>query len=97
MISLNTVRNSVSLFLKQKYLLQSKPIACAAANIWTEPVANKNGDKKKKEVPEPFRDPVRQVFISQSTDVFSNLALEDWIYRNHDFDHKVGINFYSCN
>ena len=37
----------------------------------------------------PFRDPIRQVFISQSTDVFSNLALEDWLYRHHDFDHKV--------
>jgi len=35
-----------------------------------------------------LRDPVRQVFISQSTDIFTNLALEDWIYQNHDFDHK---------
>ena len=36
-----------------------------------------------------YRDPVRQVFISQSNDVFTNLALEDWLYKNHDFDHKV--------
>ena len=28
-------------------------------------------------------------FISQSNDVFTNLALEDWLYKNHDFDHKV--------
>lgn len=35
------------------------------------------------------REPVRQVFISQSSDVFTNLALEDWLYRNHDFEHKV--------
>lgn len=35
-----------------------------------------------------LRDPVRQVYISQSTDVFTNLALEDWLYRKHDFDHK---------
>jgi lipoyltransferase 1 len=35
-----------------------------------------------------LKDPVRQVFISQSNDVFTNLALEDWIYKNHDFDHK---------
>ena len=34
------------------------------------------------------RDPVRQVFLSQSNDVFTNLALEDWLYRNHDFAHK---------
>ena len=41
-----------------------------------------------------LRDPVRQVFISQSNDVFTNLALEDWLYRNHDFDHKVCLFFY---
>ncbi|XP_043253923.1 lipoyltransferase 1, mitochondrial isoform X1 [Colletes gigas] len=27
----------------------------------------------------------KSVFISQSTDVFTNLALEDWFYRNHNF------------
>ncbi|XP_033322060.2 lipoyltransferase 1 isoform X1 [Megalopta genalis] len=27
----------------------------------------------------------KSVFISQSTDVFTNLALEDWFYRNDDF------------
>jgi len=35
-----------------------------------------------------LKDPVRQVFISQSNDVFTNLALEDWLYRHHDFAHK---------
>lgn len=54
------------------------------SSIWTEPVTQNGG---RKEV-EAFKDPIRQVFISQSTDVFSNLALEDWLYRNHDFDHK---------
>ena len=38
-----------------------------------------------------LKDPVRQVFISQSNDVFTNLALEDWLYKNHDFDHKVRL------
>lgn len=35
--------------------------------------------------------PIRKsVFISQSTDIFSNLALEDWLYRNYDFsNHHV--------
>ena len=28
------------------------------------------------------------MWISQSSDVFSNLALEDWLYRHHDFEHK---------
>ncbi|XP_055532102.1 lipoyltransferase 1, mitochondrial [Wyeomyia smithii] len=29
----------------------------------------------------------KSVFISQSNDIFDNLALEDWIYRNFDFAH----------
>lgn len=37
------------------------------------------------------KDPIRKsVFISQSYDVFTNLALEDWIYKNYDFgNHHV--------
>lgn len=32
----------------------------------------------------------KSVFISQSYDVFTNLALEDWIYRNYDFtNHHI--------
>lgn len=36
-------------------------------------------------------DPIKKsVFISQSTDIFTNLALEDWFYRNYDFtNHHV--------
>lgn len=35
-------------------------------------------------------DPHKSVFISQSSDVFSNLALEDWLYKNFDFkNHHV--------
>ncbi|XP_054008472.1 lipoyltransferase 1, mitochondrial isoform X2 [Hylaeus anthracinus] len=30
----------------------------------------------------------KSVFISQSTDVFTNLALEDWFYRNYDFTNQ---------
>lgn len=29
----------------------------------------------------------KSVFISQSNDIFQNLALEDWLYRNYDFNH----------
>lgn len=35
----------------------------------------------------PDGDVKKSVFISQSNDVFTNLALEDWIYRNYDFAH----------
>lgn len=32
----------------------------------------------------------KSVFISQSYDVFTNLALEDWIYKNYNFEkHHV--------
>lgn len=29
----------------------------------------------------------KSVFISQSYDIFTNLALEDWLYKNFDFSH----------
>lgn len=32
--------------------------------------------------------PKRVVFISQSTDVFSNLAFEDWLYKNWSFEKR---------
>lgn len=32
----------------------------------------------------------KSVFISQSRDIFTNLALEDWFYRNYDFaNHHI--------
>lgn len=33
----------------------------------------------------PDGDIKKSVFISQSHDIFTNLALEDWLYRNADF------------
>ena len=36
------------------------------------------------------KDIKKSVFISQSNDIFTNLALEDWIYKNYDFtNHHV--------
>ncbi|KAH8320647.1 hypothetical protein KR067_006388 [Drosophila pandora] len=35
----------------------------------------------------PDTDIKKSVFISQSSDVFTNLALEDWLYKNFDFSH----------
>lgn len=29
----------------------------------------------------------KSVFISQSNDIYTNLALEDWLYKNFDFSH----------
>ena len=32
--------------------------------------------------------PGRVVFISQSTNIYENLALEDWLYKNWDFNKR---------
>ncbi|XP_053609755.1 lipoyl amidotransferase LIPT1, mitochondrial isoform X2 [Plodia interpunctella] len=45
--------------------------------------------KKENELP-PEREITKSVFMSQSTDIYTNLALEDWMYRNMDFSrHHV--------
>ncbi|KAK7861686.1 hypothetical protein R5R35_005357 [Gryllus longicercus] len=37
---------------------------------------------------EKSKNPIQKsVFISQSTDIFTNLALEDWMYRNFNFNN----------
>lgn len=56
--------------------------------VWSSfgrPIAQKNYSTRRED------DPIRKsVFISQSYDVFTNLALEDWIYKNYDFgNHHV--------
>lgn len=33
----------------------------------------------------------KSVFISQSKDIFTNLALEDWLYRNYDFKNQHAL------
>lgn len=71
----------MSMMLKRVSLL--RPAAGRLFGSASDQHANKGNTTSTK-----LRDPVRQVFISQSTDVFTNLALEDWIYQNHDFDHK---------
>ncbi|GAB0087725.1 lipoyltransferase 1, mitochondrial [Sergentomyia squamirostris] len=39
----------------------------------------------------------KSVFISQSYDIFTNLALEDWIYRNFDFKNHHILMLWSNN
>lgn len=43
--------------------------------------------KKPRELP-PEREVTKSVFISQSTDIYTNLALEDWMYQNMDFTNN---------
>lgn len=47
--------------------------------------SKKNGPTHKNE-----KNITKSVFISQSNDIFTNLALEDWMYKNFDFtNHHV--------
>lgn len=43
---------------------------------------------KSKKAVDPSKAPKRTVFISQSNDVFANLALEDWLYKNWSFERR---------
>lgn len=52
---------------------------------------SKSGTEQKKNIKSiPDSEIRKSVFISQSYDIFTNLALEDWFYRNFDFtNHHV--------
>lgn len=56
-------------------------VACRARNFLIRSFATKNVNLEA--VPE--NEIKKSVFISQSNDIFVNLALEDWLYRNYDF------------
>lgn len=43
---------------------------------------------KKREVQNDENKIVKSVYISQSKDIFTNLALEDWMYKNFDFSNQ---------
>ncbi|XP_075238687.1 lipoyltransferase 1 isoform X2 [Lycorma delicatula] len=62
--------------LKQPYLLRH----------FSEISISKN--KTGNEVTNNESEIVKSVYISQSTDIFTNLALEDWIYKNFDFSKQ---------
>lgn len=50
--------------------------------------ASTSASSKSKETPSSKAPPQRTVFISQSSDVFANLALEDWLYKNWSFERR---------
>ncbi|XP_064536510.1 lipoyl amidotransferase LIPT1, mitochondrial [Drosophila montana] len=51
------------------------------------PTTTPSGTKRKTLAAVADADIKKSVFISQSSDVFTNLALEDWLYKNFDFGH----------
>ncbi|SPP74728.1 lipoyltransferase 1, mitochondrial [Drosophila guanche] len=52
------------------------------------PTAAKLSNRQRQTPPAvPDAEIKKSVFISQSNDIFTNLALEDWLYKNFDFGH----------
>lgn len=61
-----------------------------SAGFFNSCVLNKSYSKSTFEKTEENSPVTKSVFISQSSDVFTNLALEDWLYKNFDFtNHHV--------
>ncbi|XP_016947273.1 lipoyltransferase 1, mitochondrial [Drosophila biarmipes] len=64
--------------------------ASGGAPVEPPQVAGQQEIRKPKRQPPPVvpdSEIKKSVFISQSSDVFTNLALEDWLYKNFDFSH----------
>ncbi|XP_016985324.1 lipoyltransferase 1, mitochondrial [Drosophila rhopaloa] len=62
----------------------------ASSGEVSPPTAGQQEIRKQKRQPPPVvpdSEIKKSVFISQSSDVFTNLALEDWLYKNFDFSH----------
>ena len=77
-IMVNLYHNS--LMVNQNRLLSSTN---NASNIKNDTKITSNDDNNNNSIR-------KSVFISQSYDIFTNLALEDWIYKNYDFtNHHV--------
>ena len=55
-------------------------------------------EKKMKSVITKNEDEIlKSVFVSQSNNIFTNLAIEDWLYRNTDFNrHHVLLIWRNC-
>lgn len=71
--------NKLPLLPTSSAILRLTKNSCNFSTDVSKPDNNDNADKIRK-----------SVFISQSYDIFTNLALEDWIYKNYDFgNHHV--------
>lgn len=61
----------------------------ASARSLTAGCKNLSASRKERDLPDEG-EVTKSVFMSQSTDIYTNLALEDWMYRNMDFtNHHV--------
>lgn len=75
------LNNSVLLNNNNSFVNNRNNHACHISSGITKNISSIQNDESKIS---------KSVFISQSNDIFTNLALEDWLYRNFDFsNHHV--------
>lgn len=86
---------ATSLIIKGSTMTRSALVRITNANktigmLQVASYSNDGNDTSRPEPPKPDGAIKKSVFISQSYDVFTNLALEDWIYRNYDLtNHHI--------
>ena len=81
-MALNLVQGSVSLLYKIAITGVTRNRSLAS---WSMKVASCSYSTGQGSGAVKDSDTAKSVFISQSDDIFTNLALEDWLYRNFDF------------
>lgn len=87
MISVGAVRATGLRFLTPSTRPWLASVSVSANGFATKSGSGSAGTEDPKTAPPPIK---KSVFISQSHDIFTNLALEDWIYRKYDFSqHHV--------
>ena len=83
-MALNLVQGSITKLCR---IARSNPVIVSTMKLNSYSTASQQrvDGTRKKESPV-----MKSVFISQSSDIFTNLALEDWLYRNFDFtNHHI--------
>lgn len=77
----SVLRSSFGVVLSGTYRNHLRAISCKQFSSSTGSTTDESATTKASKESEPIK---KSVFISQSYDIFTNLAIEDWIYRNYD-------------
>lgn len=82
-----TSRSRLSMVLMSSINRMNVTASQIPISRFSSTASNKKGNDTKEESHEVIK---KSVYISQSYDIFTNLALEDWIYKNYNFkNHHV--------
>lgn len=82
--SISFVRNSFGVILTGTYRNHLRAAATRQLSSTSTDSSTTTTSKNVSKENEPIK---KSVFISQSYDIFTNLAIEDWIYRNYDLSN----------